>query len=141
MEGKEELSPDYSPVNSQKLRVYQIPPENRDERATTTIHDAEVSTQSAIGPNYEYCEYEVDVEYVSSGVAISTRSFENYLETYREARITQESMTHTIHEDLVTALGTTQVFVELERMGHNRNYIGAAKEQVYATKETWVGEI
>lgn len=110
-----DLEPDYSPVDSEVLRTYPLPPESTicNGPPVSIIGPQEVRTQTPIKDSTKMTrKYKVEVEYRANS-AIETTNFRNYLKTYEMARISQEALVQGVHKHLRNLLDTDDVFVEV----------------------------
>lgn len=142
MKQRAETNPYYEPIDPELLLVFVISPEDTGKggEPLTNIFGSTASTYSAIGSEVpgEYKEYEIDVEYRPNGLALSVDSFERYLKSFEEARITQETMTDMIYDDLSVVLNTSEIYVSLEEVGGGTQI---ERGGIGASKHTQIGKI
>lgn len=101
------------PVEEDRLAVMGL---DREEEIVTSMRSAGIVTMGPKAGELEDREYIVEVEFKPDGYALDEESFDEYLNTYRDASVTQEAMTVKIQEDLKSALNLSNAFVEVHRM-------------------------
>lgn len=114
-----ELEPDYRSISRGELEVFPLPPRatipGGPPCAMLTVNGIRVG--SPVVGNREPYEVDVTVEYRPEEISIEPESFGNYLRTYNNAQISQDTMTKMVRRDIEKAVGTEEVFVELHRKG------------------------
>lgn len=97
--------------------------------APTTMLEAGVLATEGHEGGKNKREYVVQTEFQPDGVGLDDESFDEYLSTFERARVTQESMTSKIRDDLREALGLDDLFVEVHRMAPSdkRTILGSPK--------------
>lgn len=108
------LEPDYGRVKGEDLGAYQLPPNMGDEPATC-MEVLGVQALSPIEGSNEVRKYEVEVEYRPETLCLDDDCFDEYLQSFRYAKISQESMAKVIREHLRRALDLDDLFVEVRR--------------------------
>lgn len=119
--------PNYAPIDSEALAVYTMEPVA--ECPATSMKVSGVLTGSPYEEAEGSREYEVEVEFRAHGRGLDDESFEEYLRSFEDAKISQEAMTALIEKDLRTCLGTDEVFVMVRRTApaDKRTRIGAIR--------------
>lgn len=108
-----ELAVDWDPVRESDIPVYSVA--GKLDHPTVTLE----ATAVALAPFKEmsvWREYMVEVEFVPDDLTIDDEGFVNdYLGSYKNAKVTQEGMARKVRIDLREALGLDDVFVQVQR--------------------------
>jgi len=113
MASKRTLSLDWEPVDPEAIRVYDLPGQCH---PTISMVVREVQTLAPFESQRHRRDYEVEIEFNPDSLALDETSFAiDYLASYRDAKVIQESMTRKIRSDLCRSLGIEDVFVEVRR--------------------------
>lgn len=112
-----EIEPDYRPIDSDELRGYPLAPNSTaGEQPTEVLIVEEVKSRAPYeGWDGLRRSYTVEVEYKPIDMSVEEHSFEDYLQTFAESRITQEEMTKLIYRHLTQVLDCERVFVSVCR--------------------------
>lgn len=108
------LEPDYGRIKAEDLGAYQLPPNMGDE-PVVCMEVLGVRALTPIEGSNEVREYGVEVEYRPETLCLDDGSFDEYLQSFQYAKISQESMAKVIREHLCRTLDLDDVFVEVRR--------------------------
>lgn len=120
-----EIAPYYDPIDDTKLEVYQLPGDE-DPQPTILLEADGVQTTSPVANSDETRQYVVEAEFKPGYHGLLDHSFQRYLWTFEDAKISQEVLAGTIRHDLMRALDLDDVFVSVMReAAHKSVHLGA----------------